>query len=166
VRKDFSFFGEAWEDLSFNMNVSVIKSELEMSEEELEARRLSLRDGEKLETTRELQGQSPYLVNVGFNYGNDEGGWQAGLFYNMQGETLEVVGTGDVPDVYTMPFHILNFYLSKSFGKEQNSSINFGIRNILDDDLESKYQSFKAQDQVFSRLSPGRGISLGYAYKF
>ncbi|MFD1314936.1 TonB-dependent receptor [Namhaeicola litoreus] len=166
VRKDFGFFGEAWEDLNFSMNLSLIKSELEMSEEELEARRLSLRDGERLEKTRELQGQSPYLVNFGFSYGNDEGGWQAGLFYNMQGETLEVVGTGDVPDVYTMPFHSLNFNLTKSFGKELNSSINFGIKNILDDDLESKYQSFKAQDQIFSRLSPGRGISLGYAYKF
>jgi outer membrane receptor protein involved in Fe transport len=166
VRKDFSFFGEAWEALNFSMNVSLIKSELEMSEEELEARRLSLRDGEKLEDTRELQGQSPYLVNLGFSYGDDDNGWQAGLFYNMQGETLEVVGTGDVPDVYTMPFHSLNFNLTKSFGKELNSSINFGIKNILDDELESKYQSFKAQDQIFSRLNPGRGITLGYAYKF
>ncbi|MGB5263390.1 MAG: hypothetical protein WBN28_07295, partial [Lutimonas sp.] len=71
-----------------------------------------------------------------------------------------------VPDVYTMPFHSLNFNLTKSFGKELNSSINFGIKNILDDELESKYQSFKAQDQIFSRLNPGRGITLGYAYKF
>ena len=166
VRKDFGFFGEAWEDLSFNANVSIINSELEMSEEELEARRLSLRDGEKLEDTRPLQGQSPYLVNLGMNYTNDDLGWQAGLFYNVQGETLEVVGTGDVPDVYTMPFHSLNFNLTKSFGKDQNSSINLGIKNILDDDIQSNYQSFKAEDQVFSRLSPGRGFSLGYAYKF
>ncbi len=166
VRKDFGFFGEAWEDLSFNANVSIINSELEMSEEELEARRLSLRDGEKLEDTRPLQGQSPYLVNVGFNYGNEDFGWQAGLFYNVQGETLEVVGTGDVPDVYTMPFHSLNFNLTKSFGKDKNSSINFGVRNLLDDDIQSNYQSFKAEDQVFSRLSPGRGFTLGYAYKF
>ena len=166
IRKDFNFISESLKDLSFNMNFSLIESELEMGEDELEARRLSLREGEELEDTRELQGQSPYLINVGLNYGNEDNGWQAGLFYNVQGETLEVVGTGDVPDVYTMPFHSLNFNMSKSFGKNSSSNINFGIKNILDDDAESHYQSYKAEDQIFTKLTPGRGFTLGYAYKF
>ncbi len=166
IRKDFNFISESLKDLSFNMNFSLIESELEMGEDELEARRLSLREGEELEDTRELQGQSPYLINVGLNYGNEDNGWQAGLFYNIQGETLEVVGTGDVPDVYTMPFHSLNFNMSKSFGKNSSSNINFGIKNILDDDAESHYQSYKAEDQIFTKLTPGRGFTLGYAYKF
>ena len=166
IRKDFNFISESLKDLSFNMNFSLIESALEMGEDELEARRLSLREGEELEDTRELQGQSPYLINVGLNYGNEENGWQAGLFYNVQGETLEVVGTGDVPDVYTMPFHSLNFNLSKSFGKNSSSNINFGIKNILDDDAESHYQSYKAEDEIFTKLTPGRGFTLGYAYKF
>lgn len=166
IRKDFNFISESLKDLSFNMNFSLIESELEMGEDELEARRLSLREGEELEDTRELQGQSPYLINVGLNYGNEENGWQAGLFYNVQGETLEVVGTGDVPDVYTMPFHSLNFNMSKSFGKNSSSNINFGIKNILDDDAESHYQSYRAEDQIFTKITPGRGFTLGYAYKF
>lgn len=166
IRKDFNFISESLKDLSFNMNFSLIESELEMGEDELEARRLSLREGEELEDTRELQGQSPYLINMGLNYGNEDNGWQAGLFYNIQGETLEVVGTGDVPDVYTMPFHSLNFNMSKSFGKNSSSNINFGIKNILDDDAESHYQSYKAEDQIFTKLTPGRGFTLGYAYKF
>lgn len=166
IRKDFNFISESLKDLSFNMNFSLIESQLEMGEDELEARRLSLREGEELEDTRELQGQSPYLINVGLNYGNEDNGWQAGLFYNIQGETLEVVGTGDVPDVYTMPFHSLNFNMSKSFGKNSSSNINFGIKNILDDDAESHYQSYKAEDQIFTKLTPGRGFTLGYAYKF
>jgi len=164
-RKNFGFVSESLEDFSININVSFIKSELEMGEEELEARRLSLRDGEKLEDTRELQGQSPYLLNIGFNYANEKG-WQTGLFYNSQGETLQVVGTGDVPDVYTMPFHNLNFTLNKSFGKDQNSNINLSVKNILDEDRESHYQSFKATDQIFSKLSLGRNFSIGYTYKF
>ena len=164
-RKNFGFVSKSLEDFSININVSFIKSELEMGEEELEARRLSLRDGEKLEDTRELQGQSPYLLNIGFNYANEKG-WQTGLFYNSQGETLQVVGTGDVPDVYTMPFHSLNFTLNKSFGKDQNSNINLSVKNILDEDRESHYQSFKATDQIFSKLSLGRNFSIGYTYKF
>lgn len=166
IRKDFGFIGDAWKGLNFNINASWINSELEMGEDEYESRRLGLREGEELEDTRPLQGQSPYLVNVGLNYGNEEAGWQAGLFYNLQGETLEVVGNGDVPDAYTMPFHSLNFNMIKSFGKNLNSSFNFGIKNILDDNLETHYQAYKAEDQIFSKLSPGRAITFGYAYKF
>jgi len=47
-----------------------------------------------------------------------------------------------------------------------SSNINFSVKNILAQDREVKYQSFKAQDQIFSRLSPGRGFTLGYTYKF
>jgi len=165
MRKNFGFITEKLEDFSINFNFSLINSQLEMEEAELERRRLNLRDGETLSDTRELQGQSPYLVNLGFNYSNDKG-WQTSLYYNVQGKTLQVVGTGDVPDAYTMPFQNLNFILNKSFGEEGRSNINFSVKNLLNSKIESRYQSFKAQDQIFSSLSPGIGISLGYTYNF
>lgn len=164
-RKNFGFITEKLEGLSVNMNFSIINSELEIGEDELEARRLSLRDGEKLKDTRELQGQSPYLINFGLNYANDSG-WQTNLYYNVQGKTLEIVGTGAVPDAYAMPFHSLDLIINKSFGKNNSSKINFSMKNLLDDDREIRYQSYKAQDQIFKKFSPGRGFSLGYSYKF
>ncbi len=148
------------------LNLSLIESKLKMGEAELERRRLNLRDGETLSNTRELQGQSPYLVNAGLTYANAEKGWQTSLYYNVQGKTLRIVGTGDVPDAYTMPFNSLDYILNKSFGKDKRSTINFSIKNILDSKLESHYQSFDAADQIFSKLSPGRGFSLGYTYNF
>ncbi len=39
-----------------------------------------------------MQGQSPYLINFGLNYANDDNGWQTSLYYNVQGKTLQVVG--------------------------------------------------------------------------
>ncbi len=165
IRKNFGFFGENFEDFSFNINASLINSELEMYEDELEARRLSLRDGEKLSNKRELQGQSPYLINIGLNYANDRG-WQTNLYYNVQGKTLQVVGSGAIPDAYMMPFNRLDFILNKYFGKNKSSNINFSIKNIFDEDREVLYQSFKAKDQTFSKFSPGRGFSLGYTFKF
>ena len=165
LRKNFRFITEKLEDFSVNFNFSLINSELQMEAAELERRRLNLRDGETLSDTRELQGQSPYLVNLGLNYANDKG-WQTSLYYNVQGKTLQVVGTGDVPDAYTMPFQNLNFILNKSFGEDRRSNINFSVRNLLDSKLESRYQSYKAQDQIFSSLSPGIQISLGYTHNF
>lgn len=156
----------AFNNLSFNINTSIIKSTQIYSEQERNLRELGLRDGETLGNSRELQGQSPFLINTGLNYEGQENGLQFGLFYNVQGKTLQVVGNGFSPDVYTMPYHNLNFNLTKTFGENQNQSINFKIANLLGDDIESEYESFGATNKTFSKRSPGRAFSLGYTIKF
>jgi len=88
------------------------------------------------------------------------------LFYNVQGETLEVVGIREVPDVYTKPFNSLNFTLNKSFGEQKRSSIDLKVNNILNSTRLSEYVSYRAQDQVFTLREPGTEISLGYTFKF
>jgi hypothetical protein len=84
----------------------------------------------------------------------------------VQGKTLQVVGTGDVPDAYVIPFNSLDLIINKTFGKDRNSIINFSIKNLLDSQREVRYQSFQAEDQIFSSFSPGTGFSLGYTYNF
>lgn len=165
VRRSMDFI-PGWENFSFNANISIIESQQNFSEDEQEARRDNLREGETLPNNRQLQGQSPLLLNVGFNYDNSDNGWQGGLTYNVQGKTLEIVGNGDIPDVFTLPFHNLKFNLSKEFGKEKNSKLSVKFENILNDDIESVYQSFGAEDRLFSSRYPGQAISLGYSYQF
>ncbi|MFC4722589.1 TonB-dependent receptor domain-containing protein [Geojedonia litorea] len=165
-RQKLGFISEGLNNLKFNTNVSVIKSALTMSDPEYNSRLLAARTGESIDRERDLQGQSPYLINAGLDYSNDDLGLQTGIFYNVQGKTLEVVGTGIVPDVYTQPFHSLNFTLNKSFGEKEQSAIDFKISNLLGSKKESNYQSFKAQDQIYSLREPGTEISLGYTYKF
>lgn len=169
LRKNFGFITEGLKKLDLNLNVSVIDSQVEMDRSpsgEYESRQRNLRPGEEFDGTRQLQGQSPFLINAGLNYNDRDKGWQAGIFYNTQGKTLELVGLGTVPDVYTMPFHSLNFNLNKSFGEQQNSTISLKVSNILNDDIESRFQSYGAEDQIFSLRSPGTPISLSYSYKF
>ena len=137
-----------------------------MSEQEFNSRTANARDGQTIDEKRELQGQAPYLVNTSLNYSNSGLGLQTGLFFNVQGKTLEVVGLGGVPDVYTKPFKSLNFTLNKAFGENKKSSIDIKVSNILGSDRESAYQSFKAQDQIFSLREPGTEFSIGYSYKF
>tara|TARA_R110002126_G_scaffold78633_5_gene195743 strand:+ start:1491 stop:4328 length:2838 start_codon:yes stop_codon:yes gene_type:complete len=164
-RRNMGFI-PGWENFNFNANISVIESQQTYSEDEEAARIDNLRTGETLDDTRQLQGQSPLLLNVGFSYDNNDNGWQGGIVYNVQGKTLEIVGNGDIPDVYTLPFHNLKMNLSKEFGKENSSKISLKFENILNDDIESVYQSFGAQDQVYSSRYPGQAISLGYSYQF
>ncbi|MGM0390265.1 MAG: TonB-dependent receptor domain-containing protein [Bacteroidota bacterium] len=169
MRKNFGFIAEDLRKLSVNLNVSFIDSQVEMDRSangEFESKQRNLRPGEEFDGTRQLQGQSPFLINTGIDYTDSETGWQAGIFYNTQGKTLELVGIGTVPDVYTMPFHSLNFNLNKSFGENRNSTISLKVSNMLGDDIESRFQSFGAEDQIFSLRKPGTPISLSYSYKF
>ncbi|WP_019037665.1 TonB-dependent receptor [Psychroflexus tropicus] len=166
IRKNFGFLSEDLSKFSVNANFSVIESVVKMSQQEFESRQLAARDGETIDDERDLQGQSPYLINIGLRYDDNEKGWQGGLFYNVQGETLEVVGIRNVPDAFTQPFHNLNFRISKAFGEDKQSSINFGFSNLLNDVIETNYNSFQADSRIYSRRDPGQQISLGYSYSF
>lgn len=168
-RKNFGFISEGLADLSINLNLSIIDSRIDMARgenQEYESRQIFARDGETIEDNRQLQGQSPFLINAGLNYNNREMGLETGIFYNVQGKTLEVVGFGQNPDVYTQPFHSLNLNFSKTIGKEQRSKISVKANNILNDIRESQYESFGAAKQNFSFREPGVSFSLGYSLNF
>ncbi|WP_349664852.1 carboxypeptidase-like regulatory domain-containing protein [Cellulophaga lytica] len=166
VRQGLGFIDAGLDDIVFNMNVSVIESNVDMSDTEYNSRVSAARDGETIDKTRNLQGQSPFLINAGFNYKGETNGFEAGLFYNVQGKTLEVVGIRLVPDVYTKPFHNMSINFGKAFGEEQKSRVTLRFNNILNDKRESVYESYRATDQIYSSRVPGQTISLGYNYKF
>ena len=151
--------------IGININASIIESKQEYGTSELNLRTNGLRVGESLGTYRRLQGQSPYLINSSIDY-KDENGLITGLFFNMQGKTLEVVGTGFAPDVYTHPFESLNFNLSKKIGKNKNKTFTVKIENLLDSKKESYYESFKAVNRIFSFRDLGRTFSIGYNVNF
>ena len=152
------------QSIGLNINASLIESKQEFGESERNLRTKGLRNGEKLSDNRSLQGQSPFLINSSIDY-NDNKGLRAGMYFNVQGKTLEVVGTGFAPDVYTQPFQSLNLNFSKTFGEKQNKSITLKIDNILNSKKESFYESFKANKEIFSYREEGTTFSIGYSIK-
>lgn len=166
-RKNFGFVAESLQDLSLNLNVTMVKSQIEMSENEINARKSFAREGEEIKDKRDLQGQSPYLINAGFNYNSSEKGFEAGAYYNVQGKTLEIIGFSKNSDVYAKPFHSLNLNLAKKLGKEfRSGTISLKVDNLLDSKRQSMYESFGAADQVYSERIYGRKFSLGYSFNF
>ena len=166
MRKNFGFIDTRFAGLGFNMNVTLVESQLEMTDAEFNARKTYQRAGEVIENTRAMAGQSPYVVNAGLTYRNPDAGWDAGLFYNVKGRTLETIGSGLYPDVYFKPFNSLNFSFNKRLGQENKTAIDFRVSNILNADLERVFSSFRAEDQLFSRFSPGMSFSLGISHQF
>lgn len=151
--------------LSLNLNTSVIQSIQTMSDAEYQGRLISNPDKE-IDDSRELQGQSPYLINLGLVYNLFEKNIEIGSYYNVQGKTLEVVGIGNLPDVYTLPFHNLNLNISKSFGKNLDQSLTFKAENLLNSKRESEYDYYNIETSPFSIYNPGQSFSLGYSIKF
>ena len=151
--------------VSFNINSSLIVSKLEMSENELIARQ-SVAGDREIDTFRKLQGQSPYLVNAGITYDLFESDFEAGLFYNVQGRALQVIGVGQFPDVFTEPFHSLNLNASKRFGENKKKTLTLKVDNLLNDAIESRFDYFGNTDFIFSSLNPGVNVSLAFGYKF
>jgi len=151
--------------LNFNTNISVIEAKQKMSDAEYQGR-LIIAEGRPLNDTRKLQGQSPYMINSGLNFKINKSNLEGGLFYNVQGKTLEVVGIGIVPDVYSEPFHSLNYSMQKSFGKDQRQSIKLTVDNMLGDIRESFYSFYDQPELHFSRFNPGTSFTLAYNLKF
>ena len=164
IRKNLSFISSALEKFSLGGNLTLVQSVIEMTELEFNSRKIFEKDGQKLENTRNMGGQAPYIVNASLTYDHPEKGLNMGFYYNVKGETLTVVGGGAFPDVYSEPFHSLRFSFNKGFGPDQRTSLSINVANILNDLREEFYTGFRAQDQIFSRFNPGTTISVGLKY--
>ena len=165
-KKNFDFITPALADLALNGNVTIAYSQIEMTDAEYNSRKLYEREGETINTTRDMAGQSPWVVNVGLSYSNADLGLNLGVFYNVKGPTLMIVGTGLIPDVYSEPFHSLNFNASKTFDKDQKTRLSFKVENMLNDRRESFFRSHNATSQVFNSYNPGFSFSIGLNHKF
>lgn len=182
AKKNLGFISESLKQYSLGANFTYVYSQLDRREifapgvdgilgtaddvSEYQERVENKRAGEKVDKFRQLQGQSPYVINAYVNYRNDSLGLDVNVSYNVQGKRLAVVGIARNPNVFEQPFHSLNLKIGKSLGKEEKASISFTAENILNDKREQFYEAFRADDQVFSSFTPNRLFVIGFGYKF
>jgi outer membrane receptor protein involved in Fe transport len=165
-RKRLNFISPRLHAFALNGNITLVSSKIDMTLTEFNSRKNYEKAGETIENTRPMAGQSPFVINAGLTYNHPENGINAGIFYNVKGETLYIVGAGLFPDIYTEPFHSVNVSISRSFGKNDRTSIDFRVANLLNDRVETFYQSFRAENQIFNSINPNRTFSLGCSVKF
>jgi TonB-dependent receptor len=85
---------------------------------------------------RPLQGQSPYLMNVGLMYDLEKAGLNATLLYNQIGKRIYLVGDipasggGGAPDIWEAPRPVLDFQLGKKALKNK-AEIRLNVSDIL-----------------------------------
>lgn len=169
-RSSLAFLTQQLRNFTINANLTITESRIALSETERASRADNARTGQKLLQHRAMAGQAPLILNTGISYNGGENGFakglQVGAFYNVQSATLIYVGIVDRPDIYSKAFHSLNLKASKTFGTADRFQVSVKASNVLGSVREEVFKSYKANDQTFTRLNPGRTFSLGLSYRF
>lgn len=112
--------------------------------------------------TRPLEGQAPYVVNLGLTY-SDTRGVDAGLYFNRFGERLTAAGGSGLPDIYEQPRNALDANLG--FPLMAGVRAKLKGTNLLD--AEHKYlQSANGYTRTQRWYTIGRTFSVGLSWEF
>jgi len=165
ARRSLGFISSRLENFTTVINLALIKSSVAFD--------------------RPLQGQSPYIINIGLFYQEQEKGFMASIVYNRIGKRIIAVGRPSpnewesIPDIYEMPRDEMDIAVSKQIGRR--IEIKAGIKDLLGE--EQVYQQkvkhvvdmsyyggdgMKAFDRTQNTKAfyPGRQYTLGLSYKF
>ena len=157
-RKELGNVTPALRGFGLSGNITLIKSEARIWEDELQA----IRGTDPLHPeTRPLFGQSPYIVNAMLTYSNDSAKVNAAASFNIQGQKLLLVTEGGAPDIYQQPTPTLDLSLSKGFG--ENVRLRFRARNLLNP-VDRKTYFFNDVHYNWLANTRGRTYSLTLSY--
>jgi hypothetical protein len=144
--------------LSLGLNTSFIKSNVDIAETELAVRRAI---DPNASSRRDLQGQSPFIVNTDLTYENTEKQFTGGMYFNVFGQRLSSVSLGGTPDVFERPSPQLDMTFSKGFSRGWSAKLS--VKNVLDSAFEQTYR-FEGNDYTYYSYNKGRSFSLGFSY--
>jgi outer membrane receptor protein involved in Fe transport len=113
ARLSLGRFAEALDELSVGGNLSLIGSRIHVGN-----------------TVRELQGQSPYVANLGLGYESRAHHTRVDLLYNSFGRRIEEVGTAGAGHVYEAPFQRLDLAISQPLPRQM--VFKLAASNLLD----------------------------------
>ncbi|MDP3929272.1 MAG: TonB-dependent receptor [Bacteroidota bacterium] len=119
---------------------------------------------------RPMQGQSPYIINVGMLYKVERIDLTFSGLFNMYGDRIYNVGNTSFPDIYEAARPLLDFQVSKSF-LDKRMMAKFSVTDILARDLiffmdfakKSKYTE-DTDFVVFQHQMP-RIFSMSLSYR-
>lgn len=172
VRKSFSNWGNRQDFLHWFRDVTLVFNASYISS------RVVLTGASENESDRPMQGQSPFIVNVGLFYQNDSIGLSGALMYNVVGKRIAYIGNAVDPHTWEMPRHLLDFTISKRLGKW--FSVKATVNDILNQSVVFKQvETYEKDnnndgvadetvktDQITRTFKPGTYVTLGFGINF
>ena len=141
LRKKLGFMGSLFKDVSLIANGALIKSEVTAVEGV---------DG------RPLTGTSPYLVNLGLYYGQQDSPTKFSAMYNVAGDRLRIAeGTNnsDVGALYERRRHLIDITFSQQLTEQLQ--LRAGVQNLLN----APFQFYRDGNQN-EKFDPGTGNAI------
>jgi hypothetical protein len=145
-------------NFSFNANASIIRSEVDLGSSV----------GGVQSRVRPLQGQSPYIVNLGVYYEEQKFGLLGSVVYNVFGDRIFSVGDILFPTIYERSRHSLDVTLTKRVGDRM--SYKLGVQNLLDapfrffQDSDRDEKITDGSDDPIFTFRRGRLVNLTFTY--
>lgn len=155
-----TLFGAAdhavWSKLTVFANYALIRS------------RVTLNSATATDSVRPLQGQSPYVINAGIQYQNEESGTTISAAFNQVGDRIFIVGSSQEPSVWEKGRAVLDL----SFNQEVNKKLSLKLtaRDLLAPDLIfyndiDANQTWSAGDDQMWRTNFGPTVTFGLTYQ-
>ena len=161
ARKSLDFISEVLKGFTVFGNYTFIRSQVRFND---------LSAGNKeVSADRPLQGQSPYLLNLGLQYTSAI--FNASLLYNRVGERLSLVGNSEFPNVFERPRNLLDVQLSTKVLKKKGE-LKLNVSDIFNnqiyhyENVDGPTAFNEAADRLFFAYRPGTTVTLGFTYDF
>jgi TonB-dependent receptor len=118
-------------------------------------------------TTSQLQGAAPVLVNMDVNYNTyiNKSSINTALVFSYFSERVYSVGTRGFENINEIGVPTLDFI--GSIGLTENSKLSLKVRNLLNPEYRLEREGAEGgANVILNQFRRGIDISLGYAYKF
>jgi outer membrane receptor protein involved in Fe transport len=168
MRTRLDFLGRALRDLTLAGNYTRVWSEvefftLENPDDEGQSARFR-------QSTRPLQGQAPWVLNLSLKWESLRLGTSAAVLYNRIGRRLVSVAEDPAFNVYEEPRHLLDAAITQEIG--ENLSLKFKAKNILGEwrhsvfDVDQGPGTREPQVLPYGYQSDRPTYKLGLTYRF
>ena len=145
-------------NLSISGNFSLVRSQVDIPEEEMIIIRAS---DPNASSSRSLEGQSPFLLNLSTSYENYKLGTVVGVYYTVFGNRLLSVTEGATPDVFEKARNDLDVTITQDL--PANLRLKITAKNLLGSDVR-QIQTFKNRTYDYISYSRSRTIGIGISY--
>jgi hypothetical protein len=165
ARKGLGFIASKLDVFNIFTNVTVLKSAVKLAG--------ITAGGQTQSFDRPLQGQSPYLVNVGLQYNSKNGKVNASLLYNKIGQRLALAGGKDqlIYDIYERPRDLVDLQVSLKVLKNKGefkltASDIFNQPFYFYENIDASTKFTRGTDRLWNSYTPGTTFTLGFTYDF
>jgi outer membrane receptor protein involved in Fe transport len=161
VRKSLASLGVSkfLRNTTLNFNAAYIQSQVDVGSDPRFANQARFRP---------LTGQSPYIINFGAYYNDEESGFSVNAAYNVFGRRIFVVGDVLYPTWFEMPRNILDLQIAKEF--KQRFELKFNVQNLLNARYafrqdNTNNSTIEASDPIMRAFRMGAQYTLSFSVK-